>query len=256
MTRCHMPAVHLDQIESEVLDGDLSKALRLCVSFGSQVGSDDLRTWATKELLGYNNGDTLPEFRRVVAPVAIDGVRDGLPVWEQHIDLMALPKGLDRANFERAPVGQGVDELEETVRALTGGKFTKVLVPGGPKIAGWIMDGSQHLDQQITKVYWAVERTAFVGVLGGIRTVLIQLLAEVRARTSSDEPGAKSVDAAVQVAVTGNGNYVNVQTSGRDSSTSLNAPAPGGFWTRLRLWTVGAVGFVGSVITIWVFATH
>ena len=55
----------LEQIEQAALDdtADITGALRKCVALGGQSGSEELRTWATRELKGYNASDQLPEYR-------------------------------------------------------------------------------------------------------------------------------------------------------------------------------------------------
>ena len=65
----------LEQIEQAALDdtADITGALRKCVALGGQSGSEELRTWATRELKGYNASDQLPEYRTVGAPIALDG---------------------------------------------------------------------------------------------------------------------------------------------------------------------------------------
>ena len=50
----------LGKIEEQAIDGDISKALRLCLSLGGKTGSTDLRGWASLELNGYR-GQDVPE---------------------------------------------------------------------------------------------------------------------------------------------------------------------------------------------------
>ena len=63
----------LGKIEEQAIDGDISKALRLCLSLGGKTGSTDLRGWASLELNGYR-GQDVPEYRRIVAPLQVDGM--------------------------------------------------------------------------------------------------------------------------------------------------------------------------------------
>ena len=68
----------LDQIESEAMDGDVVKALRLCIKLGGHSGSADLRQWAERELNGYDSEDELPDYRRINAPLCYDGTLIGV----------------------------------------------------------------------------------------------------------------------------------------------------------------------------------
>ena len=64
----------LDKINREAMDGDLKRALRLCMQLGGETGSEPLREWASLELLGYQGQEKLPDYRKVYAPLQIDGV--------------------------------------------------------------------------------------------------------------------------------------------------------------------------------------
>ena len=52
----------LEQIEQAALDdtADITGALRKCVALGGQSGSEELRTWATRELKGYKHERPTP----------------------------------------------------------------------------------------------------------------------------------------------------------------------------------------------------
>jgi hypothetical protein len=57
----------LDRIDAEAIDGDLKKALRICLQLGGVIGSERLREWATWELDGL--GVTFPHPRQAIAQV-------------------------------------------------------------------------------------------------------------------------------------------------------------------------------------------
>lgn len=63
------------EIESGALDSDadLPKLLRTCIALGGSIGTADLRDWASRELKGYGPDDDLPEYRRIPAPLMLDG---------------------------------------------------------------------------------------------------------------------------------------------------------------------------------------
>lgn len=71
----------LQEIEAGALDSKtpIGELLRKVIALGGQSGSEELRDWATRELRGYGPGDELPEYRKVAAPLHVDGNRRGAP---------------------------------------------------------------------------------------------------------------------------------------------------------------------------------
>ena len=68
----------LEEIERDLLDDSksLATALRKAVTLGGELKSVPLREWASRELRGYEDGQDgkeLPDYRRVSAPLLIDG---------------------------------------------------------------------------------------------------------------------------------------------------------------------------------------
>jgi AbiTii len=65
----------VDQIERDALDGNVSlaDALRKCVAFGGRAGSAELPDWATRELHGYEGVPEVPGYRKILAPIVLDG---------------------------------------------------------------------------------------------------------------------------------------------------------------------------------------
>ena len=64
----------LDQIEFEAMEGQVVKALRRCLALGGRAGNSNLRNWARQELEGYEGND-LPEYRKVKAPLCVDFIQ-------------------------------------------------------------------------------------------------------------------------------------------------------------------------------------
>ena len=92
----------LGKIEKQAFDGDISKALRLCLSLGGKTGSTDLRGWASLELNGYR-GQDVPEYRRIVAPLQVDGMTMTHQVSGQTISNFQLPE------FARDTISEDVE---------------------------------------------------------------------------------------------------------------------------------------------------
>ncbi len=51
---------------------DLASLLRRCITLGGATGSESLREWASRELMGYGSEDELPEYRTAAAPLVLD----------------------------------------------------------------------------------------------------------------------------------------------------------------------------------------
>lgn len=66
----------VEQIEEDALDSkkSVADALRKCIALGGRAGSEELRSWASQELQGYQKRDDVPEYRIIAAPIVIDGI--------------------------------------------------------------------------------------------------------------------------------------------------------------------------------------
>lgn len=65
-----------EQIQNDALDSGTSigDALRKCIALGARAGSEELRAWAARELRGYEDGTDVPEYRKIAAPMVMDGL--------------------------------------------------------------------------------------------------------------------------------------------------------------------------------------
>lgn len=134
----------VEQIESDALDSSasLADALRKCVALGGRAGSADLRDWATRELTGYP-GTEVPEYRKIVAPIVIDGIAGNMRITGQQISvhdpccsrwvyfairclLQALAQS-GRADFEREGVisSRAARGFERTTRGRPSGRTAR-----------------------------------------------------------------------------------------------------------------------------------
>ena len=100
--------------------------------------------------------------------------------------------------------------------------------------------------QHIVSLYWGVSPAAIEGVLDGIRTALVELVAELRASMPGGEevPSAEAANQAVSVVATGKRARVHVtttQASGAATAT-VTGGSEHGFWTRWRKVGASVVG--------------
>jgi len=100
--------------------------------------------------------------------------------------------------------------------------------------------GSGNPFQHINALYWSVSPVALRGIADRVRTILTELVAEMRAGMPGDQliPTAELADQAVNVAVHGNKSRVTVtaaQSSVGSTSAASHGEKPGSpLWTRSR----------------------
>lgn len=243
----------LDQIEDEAFDGDLTRALRLCLKLGGQVGSSDLREWASSELNGYHGAD-LPSYRRIQAPLMIDGANVAYR-GSQQISVFHLPKEIRESFPNEAELGHSLPELISLARSSKGS------LQFAPPLAGdlllW-MNSQAEYGTGIQSIYWQVHRSAIEGVVEVVRTRLIGLIAEMRAGLEPQQeiPSTELAEQAVNVVIYGEGNRVSIAQGMTHANVAVDERR-GEEMSRGRkafLTVVGLAGIAGAVfagIQVW-----
>lgn len=247
----------LEEIKRDALDESvpLATALRKCLILGGESGSVELRDWATQELKGYANREDLPEYRKVPAPLLVDGITFNAKVTRQPFASQTLPEFAREEIQEEVPLTEGVGNIE----ALLGQAQINLMPPGASLLVKYMNENPDApYGQTIMSLYWGVSHAAIRGVLDQIRTALVQLVAELSAQTSpGDLPSAEAVDQAVHVMVTGKRSTVNVNTAqatgaGSVATTTQTSAATKGdpWWKRYWKFAVGAAGIVAAVAAV------
>ncbi|MCZ1073269.1 hypothetical protein NXT08_24900 (plasmid) [Rhodococcus pyridinivorans] len=188
----------LHSLRERVLDESAPVAglLRACLMLGAETGSVDLRRWASKELRGYDDGD-VPAYRKLALPLFADSVSGNVVTTGQLISILHVPeKYRDRVPSE-VVFRQSVEELE--AMATNGPdtqKFTSDVLPA--VAAAWSTEIGAF--QEITSLYWKVGRTSIAGIVGMVRTTLVEMVADMTKGVPMNElPSKNQVDSAVQV---------------------------------------------------------
>jgi AbiTii-like protein len=251
------------QIEKDAL-GDsvpLASALRKCVVLGGKSGSEELRDWATRELNGYPDLKDLPEYRKVAAPLRLDGIAGNYKVTGEELPPMALPDFARETISNEVPLNGGVAELDELSRMPE----VKLSPPGASDLALYMNSQSGSAVRHINSIYWQVSPAAVRGVLDQIRTALTRLVAELLANmaTAEEIPSAEAANQAVQVIVTGKRSQVRVTTAQADSpgavaiadarEENVQNPPESGFWTgwrKIGAFIVGLATIAGAAVAI------
>lgn len=206
---------------------------------------------------GYSPEDELPSYRRVAAPIQMDGMSARAQVWGQNIGVSELPDFAQEEISEWVELVQGVGEIEALARHNEGGdKTVKLSLPGARELAR-IMEigagGGIHIDA----LYWRVSKVALEGVVDQIRTRLTELMAELRSLTPAAQalPNAEQATAAYKIVVRGvNSRVVINSLQAGAGSNNVLSPRPEaerstGFWTTGRRIGAAAVGLATIVGT-------
>ncbi len=255
-------ATLLDEIERDAADSSkpLADVLRKCLMLGGRTKSTKLMDWATKELQGYKPEDELPAYRNVDAIIAIDGISGRLRITQQQITPHQLPDGIRDHIDQAVPLAKGVGEIEAMANRASE-KGLKVSLPLGPDVARLMTHELNDPFQQVDSVYWMVSEMVIRGALDQIRTILTQLVAEMRIASPSGTgtPTAESADQAINVVVNGGKRtVVSVNASRSDTGDAASTMAGSdstetGFWTRSRkigAFVVGVATVMGAVFAL------
>jgi hypothetical protein len=176
--------------ESEPLAG----LLRKCLLLGAETGSVSLRDWARKELNGYGDEDEVPEYRRISGvPISMDSISGNTWVTGQTISRFQLPQEAWEYVPETMSFKQPVEELEQLARQ----KSLSFRSPG-LSLAQTIWNRQLGPFQSINGLSYTMTGSVVAGMVGQIRTQLVQIIADLTADTPMSElPSKGQVDAAV-----------------------------------------------------------
>ncbi|MFC8765984.1 hypothetical protein ACFUAG_35480 [Streptomyces sp. NPDC057193] len=250
----------LDRLEDDVLNESrpLAPILRQVIALGGHAHSEPLRTWALRELQGYEGTDVpIPDYRRISAPLVMDGLAGNFQFREQPVSTFDLPDFARESLGDVLRLGQGVGQIESLITRHPG--QTVQLAPALAAEVAVFM--SQNSSRHVLRLYWAVHPSAMEGVLDQIRTRLVQLVGELRAAMprGQQDPTPDQVAQALQ--------SINIVT-GDNSSVAVTAPVAvahrrgsaraviGGtaqrtFPWRLVAWTALAVLVTAAAVTAW-----
>ena len=207
--------------ESESLAG----LLRACLLLGAETGSESLRQWARYELNGYDEGIELPSYRKLPSPIIqVDYMSGNTRATKQPYNRLQLPAEAQKGVPEYMPLHQPVEELEKL-------SVQKSLSFTGTGLAYAQTMWNKELGpfQQITGMSFSISGAVFAGVLGQIRTQLVDVVADLTADTPLAElPRKEQVDAAV-------GQYIGTQYN----TTIHTANAPTVIGTKAAATSTG-----------------
>ncbi|WP_328917717.1 AbiTii domain-containing protein [Streptomyces sp. NBC_00223] len=137
-----------------------------------------MRTWALRELQGYEGTDVpIPDYRRIPAPLVMDGLTARFKFREQPVSFFDLPDFARDSLGDGIRFGKSVGQIESLIAGQPGDSV-RIAPPMAAELAVFM---SQNSHRQVLRLYWTVDPSALEGILDQVRTRLVQLVGELRA---------------------------------------------------------------------------
>lgn len=213
----------IDRLERDVLDESATMAslLRQVLIMGGRASSESLKTWAQRELKGYNEpSPTLPAYRKILASLKADITVGPNSFTGQEISPLDLPEFARNDITNELPISWAVAEIQATVKSASG-EHIRLGIPNMSDLARHMTAHQRKLQGNsflyVTSVYWSVSTSTLEGILDQVRTQLAEFIAEIRASmpAGTEEPTPELIRHAVSV--------INI-TAGDNSPIKVSAP--------------------------------
>lgn len=212
----------------------LGEVLRLCMRLGNLLGNDELVTWAKSEAMGYDDNQSLPDYRVFKTEVHADfhgpfgsGIKNTIIpqsfIEKKHRDVLCT-----------SYMTQPVAELEHLATAPN---------DGGTLRANWSGDAVAYYQQKelysngmvLAAAWRTLTQSSVAGVLETIRTRVLDFVLQIEGElgissTSAttkgeiEKPATKKVEQIVYATIYGAGN-VSVGNSGNLTQNIVNVQA-------------------------------
>ncbi|WP_155770638.1 hypothetical protein [Mycobacterium asiaticum] len=203
----------LKSLRDHVLDESepLAGLLRKCLALGAVTESDQLRAWATNELNGYPDDAPVPAYRQLHAQLLVDSTSGPRTTRREPISLVQVPQEFRHYIPERLDLRHPIEELAE----LASSEKAVHMASGGFSVAVALWTQKLQLEnmfQTIDALYYSVSPSTLVGIVGRIRTALVEIVIDLAKDVPLDKlPSQARVDSVVQVHIGSQDNYeVNV----------------------------------------------
>ena len=242
-------ATVLDRIEAAALGGEVSKALRLCTTLGDQPGSAELKSWATRELEGYDGVPDLPDYRQVRGPLLVDGVSAVSEVRGQRISSSQLPDFAREHISEEIEIRHSIPMLLSLVESAERTNDPILLSPvGAAEIAAAMSDPYGF---QVMRLYWAIDASTLRGVYERVCTDVLARVSKMKAAIESDhKPPSVSPDVVGQtigIAISGDSNRVVTGGLAHSQASSSGEKKEKPSALQKIYWIVGILGVLGGL---------
>jgi hypothetical protein len=234
--------------------GSVADALRLCIALGGKAGSSDLREWAARELRGYKGQPDLPAYRRIAAPICVDGVQGnrftGIEVITgQRVSPSQLPDVVAQHVSEEVELRNSIGQIEELSHRS---EPVKLSLPMGADVLRLMNYEAQESLATIQNVYWSIPPSALGSVVDQVRTSLVELMAEIRAGLENEDeiPPPELADQAVGAVIRGDLNRVVVNSArvGNKGTVSTGAAERGPSWPQIAFGVLVGLATIGGAV--------
>lgn len=169
----------LQSLRTRVLDETepLAGLLRKCLILGADTGSDALRDWARLELNGYGNDDDVPSYRRLPNPtITYDSTSGNTWMTNRTIDALQLPAEAREHMPDHLACTQPIEELEELAKR----KAVSVRA-GHLSYSEMVWNSKLGPFQQVMNLRYSMTGSVFTGLVGQVRTKLVDIVADLTA---------------------------------------------------------------------------
>lgn len=244
-----VPAVELsallDQIDDAALGGDVTRALLLCQKLAGHAGSEELRSWAERELAGYPPDAELPEFRTIRGVMIGQGVMPGARFQHVTIPSDILPKELLDEGFLDLPIRWSIAQVQAA--ADTGKDVT--VMPHRSALLAQVVNSANQSAAQFEQVHFDCSSTAFLAISTAVKSKLLSLTAELRRflpdNASLDHRKLSRAVENASVVVLGDHNTIATATAAAQATAQQSR-----WWQPLWVKITGGCGLVALGITI------
>lgn len=182
----------LDKIIELATDTDkpLSVLLRQCVMLGHELKNDSLKTWANQELNGYNDLQTVPEYRTMLAgAMGIFNAGYSFPSITRPIPVGGMEKE-HRWAAETVRLGEPVSAYENSLKASDAHALTYQ----------WPADMVVHYQRRfmpghaLATAWQDVPFSAIAGMLDTIRTRVLNVALDIKREIGESDSDLKKVE--------------------------------------------------------------
>jgi AbiTii-like protein len=192
----------LTALELEIRDRAVSLAdvLRSCLSLARRTGAVQLNEWATAELKGYWPFDTVPDYRRIAAPIFASYQVPYQGLVTQPFNLQVLPERVRTLLDGPVPLNQPVDELEAIADQYAAQRTPVQLDLFCSDLLMSILNKNNPHGPRVIAMTWSIDPSVIRGVLGQVRTKLMEFIAELRTEVgdSTELPSAERTDSVLR----------------------------------------------------------
>lgn len=212
----------LRSLREHMLDesAPLAGLLRKCLLLGAETGSDSLRLWARSELNGYPDDAKVPDYRTLDAPIFVDSISGFYVTRGRNVSRAELPQDSWQYIPPLMSFRRPVDELEQWAQMPT-----ITLTHPGLDYAKLLWNASLDEFEAIMAMHYIVTGATISGMLGQIRTRLVDVVAQLTAATPLTElPAKERVDAAMNMSF-GDVHHTTVHQANGPLAIGTNASA-------------------------------